>query len=113
MIIGYMLSSKMKNSNLEDNAAVLLNALEEQISTREAPVRIRDIPHALRTKLSAGLVEPHFPQQGDGYIDAPILFLCTALDSLARRIDASRTPARKQTASSIIASIRKLPDEIY
>ena len=113
VIIGYMLSSKMKNSNLEDNATVLLNALEEQISTREAPVRIRDIPHALRTKLSAGLVEPHFPQQGDGYIDAPILFLCTALDSLARRIDASRTPARKQTASSIIASIRKLPDEIY
>ena len=113
LIVGYFLSTKMKNSNLEDNAAVLLKALEEQFNTREKPVRVRDLPQSLKTKIAAGLIEPRFHNQGEGYIDVPPLFISTALDSLARRIDASRKPARHQTASSIITSIKNSPYEIY
>ena len=113
-IVRSLLSSKLKTSQLDDNAAVFLRALEEQFHGRDTPIRIRDIPHCLEHKLSAGIVTPHFPLQGDGHVDTPILIVKTALESLARRIDGnSRTATRRQTASGVIEAINETPDKIY
>ena len=112
-IVRSLMSSKLKTSQLDDNASVFLRALEEQFHGRDTPIRIRDIPHCLEHKLSAGIVTPHFPLQGDGHVDTPILIVKTALESLARHIDGSRTATKRQTASGVIEAIKEMPDKIY
>ena len=111
-IVRSLISSKLRTSQLDDNATVILKALEEQFSKRDTPVRISNVPKSIAPLLQAGIIEANFPRQGDGYIDAPTLIINTALESLARRVDGSKGGARKQTASSIIDSIEKNPEEI-
>lgn len=111
-IVRSLISSKLKISKLDDNATVILRALEEQFSKRDTPVRISNVPRSMESTLQAGIIEAKFPRQGDGYIDAPTLIVKTALDSLARRVDGSKGGTRKQTASSIIDWIQKNPEEI-
>lgn len=112
-IVRSLMSSKLKTSQLDDNASVFLRALEEQFHGRDTPIRIRDVPHCLEHKLSAGIVTPRFPLQGDGHVDTPILIVKTALESLARHIDGSRTATKRQTASGVIEAINEMPDKIY
>jgi hypothetical protein len=111
-IVRSLMSSKLKMSKLDDNATALLKALEEQFHKRDSAVRMNSIPRDLESVLSAGLITSNFPKQGEGHIDTPVLVVNTALESLARRVDGSRTSARRQTATSVIESIKKTPDEI-
>lgn len=111
-IIRSLLSSKLKNSKLDDVAPVFLKALDEQFSGRDTALRVSNVPKELELVLKAGLIPPKFPTQGDGHVDSPVLIIQTALDSLARRIDGSRTPPKKQTASGIVEAINKMPLDI-
>jgi hypothetical protein len=108
-VVRSLLSSKLKNSKLDDVAPVLLKALEEQFNNRDTALRVSNVPKELENVLKAGLIPPKFPTQGDGHVDTPLQVVRTALDSLARRIDGSRTPPKKQTASGIVEAINKMP----
>jgi len=111
-VVRSLMSSKLKTSKLDDNATVMLRALEEQFSKRDTAVRIRNVPRSMETPLSAGIIDATFPRQGDGHIDTPVLIVNTALESLARRVDGSKGGARRQTASAIIDGIQKNPGEV-
>lgn len=111
-IVRSLISSKLKTSSLDDNATAMLRALEEQMCKRDTAVRISNVPRQMEPILNAGIVPPKFPRQGDGHIDTPTLIVNTALESLARRVDGSKGAARRQTASGIVASIEKNPEEI-
>lgn len=111
-IVRSLMSSKLKTSKLEDNASILLKALEEQLRGRDTGIRISNVPRDMEQKLKAGLLIPHFPKQGNGTIDPPTLLERTALESLVRRIDATHK-GKKLTASEVIKTIERSPEDIF
>lgn len=111
-VVRSLISAKLKSGRMDDIAPVVLKSLDEQFASRETSLRVSNVPKELEHVLKAGLVAPKFPIQGDGHIDTPVLMVQSALDSLARRIDGSRTPPKKQTASGIVDSIGKMPFEV-
>lgn len=108
-IVRALMSAKLKNSKLEDNAKVILKALEEQYGKRDLAVRVSNLPREISTSIQYGLLEPYYPKRGTGHIDTPMLYVLTALESLARRIEGSKTGTKRLTASAIIAHIEKNP----
>jgi hypothetical protein len=111
-VVRSLLSAKLKTGRMDDIAPVVLKSLDEQFASRDTSLRVSNVPKELERVLKAGLVPTKFPIQGDGHVDTPVLIVQTALDSLARRIDGSRTPPKKQTASGIIDGINRMPLDV-
>lgn len=116
-VLKKLLEDRLKYSKAKDTATDLLREIATLLDRRQqqdASFRASDMPAALKSQTQdATLVQPHWPANGNGWIETPLPIAYAALDAGYRLVEKTKKAKSQLTGTELIQRLERNPAEIF
>ena len=116
-VLKKLLEDRLKYGKAKDTATDLLREIATLLDRRkqqDASFRASDMPVSLkRHTQDATLVQPHWPANGNGWLETPLPIAYAALDAGYRLVEKTKKAKSQLTGTELIQRLERNPSEIF
>jgi hypothetical protein len=116
-VLKKLLEDRLKYSKSKDIATDLLREIATLLDRRkqqEVNFRASDMPIALKPQTQhSTLIQPHWPANGNGWLDTPLPIAYAALDAGYRLVEKTKQAKSQLTGTALIQRLERNPTEMF
>jgi ERCC4-related helicase len=116
-VLKKLLEDRLKYSKSKDIATDLLREIATLLDRRkqqEVNFRASDMPITLKPQTQhSTLIQPHWPANGNGWLDTPLPIAYAALDAGYRLVEKTKQAKSQLTGTALIQRLERNPTEMF